>query len=339
MNGYEYEYACAEYLRRKGFSDVRVTKASGDQGADILARRRKITYAIQCKYYAKPVGNKAVQEVYAGATYYGCDRAMVITNQTFTRGARELADSLGVELLPGVNPRRRRFGAAELLATAAVLAMVVLAVAMFARPELLRDIFPETSDERLQVSLGATAVGILAFWEGSRGFGMLLGGIGTAVGITLTGLPGHWKMTAIAVGGLTCAACILRMLLHNRYAFVRQEPADSERPSAADDEQGEEIYDDVPGEESDGRSEATKLLYETLKLAEASLAAADRETLAQSLAAGEEQDSEAGLQHWEQVIAEDYRFLTEREAELAECGELPSARRERLYGTTEPAEK
>ena len=48
--------------------------------------------------YSYPVGNKAVQEAYAGANFYDCDKAMVMTNLTFTRAATELAEKLEVEL-------------------------------------------------------------------------------------------------------------------------------------------------------------------------------------------------------------------------------------------------
>ena len=37
------------------------------------------------------MGNKAVQEAYAGARYYDCDVALVITNSTLTGPAKELA--------------------------------------------------------------------------------------------------------------------------------------------------------------------------------------------------------------------------------------------------------
>lgn len=37
MNGHEYEYACAQYLKKTGYSNVNVTKASGDQGIDVIA--------------------------------------------------------------------------------------------------------------------------------------------------------------------------------------------------------------------------------------------------------------------------------------------------------------
>ena len=98
MDGLQFEHRCAELLRYRGFHKVAVTKGSGDQGVDILAQKNGIKYGIQCKYYSYPVGNKAIQEAYAGADFYDCDVAMVMTNSTFTRQARELADKLGVEL-------------------------------------------------------------------------------------------------------------------------------------------------------------------------------------------------------------------------------------------------
>ena len=89
MDGHEYEYACAQYLKRNEFTKVQVTKASGDQGIDIIATKGK-NYGIQCKYYSGAVGNKAVQEAYAGSKFYGCDVAVVMTNNTFTKSAKEL---------------------------------------------------------------------------------------------------------------------------------------------------------------------------------------------------------------------------------------------------------
>lgn len=98
MNGHKYEHRCAQMLRRKGFHHVEVTKKSGDQGVDIIAYKHFSKYAIQCKYYSYPVGNKAVQEVYAGGKYYDCDRCIVMTNGTFTKAAISAANKLDVKL-------------------------------------------------------------------------------------------------------------------------------------------------------------------------------------------------------------------------------------------------
>lgn len=96
--GYDYEKYCAEYLESLEFHSVEVTKASQDQGVDIIAYKNGSKYAVQCKYYSSAVGNKAIQEVVAGAKLYNCDKKMVITNNTYTKSAVELADSNDVIL-------------------------------------------------------------------------------------------------------------------------------------------------------------------------------------------------------------------------------------------------
>jgi len=102
LTGLEYEHLCAKYVEKIGFSGVRVTKGSADQGVDIVAFRNGYKYAIQCKYYNTPVGNRAIQEVSAGAAYYNCERKMVITNNCFTKSAIVLAESNDVELMPNI---------------------------------------------------------------------------------------------------------------------------------------------------------------------------------------------------------------------------------------------
>lgn len=98
MEGHDFEYYCAELLRRRGFQEVEVTKGSGDYGIDILAEKEGVTYAIQCKCYASPVGVKAVQEAYAGRDYYDRMVGAVLTNQYFTQPAVEAAKKLKILL-------------------------------------------------------------------------------------------------------------------------------------------------------------------------------------------------------------------------------------------------
>lgn len=98
LEGHDFEYYCADLLRDNGFLEVEVTKGSGDFGADILAEKDGITYAVQCKCYDKPIGVKAVQEVYAGRDFYGRMVGVVMTNQYFTQPAVELATRLNIML-------------------------------------------------------------------------------------------------------------------------------------------------------------------------------------------------------------------------------------------------
>ncbi|MGN0232785.1 MAG: restriction endonuclease [Muribaculaceae bacterium] len=98
MDGHAFEYFCAELLKKNGFTNVEVTKGSGDQGVDILAEKGQIRYAIQCKNYATRLGNTPIQEVNAGKVFYKCHVGVVMTNSTFTPSANELATTTNVLL-------------------------------------------------------------------------------------------------------------------------------------------------------------------------------------------------------------------------------------------------
>ncbi len=98
MDGHQFEHFCANVLKYNGFENVSVTSGSGDQGVDIIAYKDDIKYGIQCKCYHSDIGNKAVQEVYAGKTFYNCHIGVVLTNRDFTKSAIELARNNGVIL-------------------------------------------------------------------------------------------------------------------------------------------------------------------------------------------------------------------------------------------------
>ena len=97
-NGHDFENWVAEHLQRFGWN-TKVTTGSGDQGVDIIASFEGQTVGIQCKRFKKPVGNKAVQEIAAGAKHYGLTHAMVIGTGGYTKSAKELATSTGVLLV------------------------------------------------------------------------------------------------------------------------------------------------------------------------------------------------------------------------------------------------
>ena len=61
LEGHEFEYFCADLLKNMGFSEIEVTKGSGDFGVDILAEKDGVSYAFQCKCYDKPIGVRAVE--------------------------------------------------------------------------------------------------------------------------------------------------------------------------------------------------------------------------------------------------------------------------------------
>ena|GEM_PF-5745851 len=98
MDGVEFEHFCAELLKKNGFINVEYTTGSGDYGVDILAEKDGITYAVQCKRQSTNVGNKAVQEVYSGRSFYGRNVGIVMTNQYYTSNAKTMAERTGIIL-------------------------------------------------------------------------------------------------------------------------------------------------------------------------------------------------------------------------------------------------
>jgi hypothetical protein len=97
MSGTQFEIFVADLLEAMGY-DARVLGGSGDQGVDVIVQYRGGRVAVQCKNYSKAVGNKPVQEVYAGSRFHGCNNAWVVAPAGFTKGAVELARKVGVTL-------------------------------------------------------------------------------------------------------------------------------------------------------------------------------------------------------------------------------------------------
>lgn len=98
MDGLEFERYLADLLRKKGFMDVKLTERF-DYGIDIIAQKDGIKWGIQAKRYNSPVKAAAVRQVYTALNRYGCSRAMVIANNTYTRPARLLAQDNNIALI------------------------------------------------------------------------------------------------------------------------------------------------------------------------------------------------------------------------------------------------
>lgn len=97
-NGFEFEQWVATSLQKFGW-ETELTSGGGDQGVDIIAEQYGKRIGLQCKLYSAKVGNKAIQEAYAGKQFYGLHQAAVISNAGYTRSAQELAGMTNTLLL------------------------------------------------------------------------------------------------------------------------------------------------------------------------------------------------------------------------------------------------
>jgi hypothetical protein len=98
LRGIAFEQFLVEVFEALGFV-VETTKASGDQGVDLIAMRDELRIAIQAKGYGGSVGNDSVQQAYTGMAFYRCNRCVVVTNSEFTRAAVEVADRVSCILI------------------------------------------------------------------------------------------------------------------------------------------------------------------------------------------------------------------------------------------------
>ena len=97
MDGIEYEQYCKTILENAGW-EVEDTSITGDQGVDLIASIEDVRVCIQCKCFAKAVGNKAVQEIAAGMIYWKGTHSVVVAKSGFTKSAEALANSTNVIL-------------------------------------------------------------------------------------------------------------------------------------------------------------------------------------------------------------------------------------------------
>lgn len=94
-------------LRAEGLlpPSIQARGGSGEQGVDVVVpvydsqsgNEQKII--IQCKHYSKTVGNSAIQEINSALALYQAHKAVVITNNYFTKPAKELAAANGVRII------------------------------------------------------------------------------------------------------------------------------------------------------------------------------------------------------------------------------------------------
>ncbi|MEK4715727.1 restriction endonuclease [Sporosarcina sp. FSL K6-5500] len=100
LTGLQFEKLLCDIFKEKGYKAI-MTKASGDQGVDLIIYNGERKIAVQCKRYKESykVGNTAIQEVITGKLFYDCTEAWVISTSTYTSNAIKLASKVGVKLI------------------------------------------------------------------------------------------------------------------------------------------------------------------------------------------------------------------------------------------------
>ncbi len=103
LDPYAFERLAQRLLRECGFSDVEVTKKSGDGGIDGTGKLRingifSFNVAFQCKRYKGPVGAPQIRD-FRGSLGTNIEKGVLITTGSFTREAKDEASSEGKRLI------------------------------------------------------------------------------------------------------------------------------------------------------------------------------------------------------------------------------------------------
>ena len=108
MDPYGFERLTQRVLRESGFTQVNVTKKSGDGGIDGTGKLKingifSFNVAFQCKRYAGSVGTPAIRD-FRGSLSTDIEKGVMITTGTFSTAAKEEASNPGkqqIELIDG----------------------------------------------------------------------------------------------------------------------------------------------------------------------------------------------------------------------------------------------
>ena len=102
MSGIEFEEFLKALYIKLGYN-VKLTKKSGDFGADLIIEKNGIQELVQAKCYTThKVSLSAIQEITGAKKHYQINNASVVTNNYFTEPAKQLASENGVKLIDRV---------------------------------------------------------------------------------------------------------------------------------------------------------------------------------------------------------------------------------------------
>lgn len=98
MTGDEFEQRLGILFEKLGYKVDYVGSHRGDYGADLVIEKASVRRVVQAKRHTSYIPERAVQEAVAAIKMYKAQRAMVVTNNYFSRAAWTLARANNVEL-------------------------------------------------------------------------------------------------------------------------------------------------------------------------------------------------------------------------------------------------
>jgi restriction system protein len=98
LRGVKLENEVAIIYRELGYA-VETTKATGDEGIDLILRRDGSTTLVQCKGRSKSIGVGAIRDLYGVLMHHRADRAILVCPIGFTEGVIAFVHGKPIDLL------------------------------------------------------------------------------------------------------------------------------------------------------------------------------------------------------------------------------------------------
>ncbi|MCG4437306.1 restriction endonuclease, partial [Erysipelothrix rhusiopathiae] len=100
-NHTEFEDFIIDLVTKLDYEIVEKVPQVNNQSVDFIATKDKVKFAFQCKFHNAPINYGTVKEIIYGVKFFDSHVGVIVTNNSFRKPARELADSNNIVLWDG----------------------------------------------------------------------------------------------------------------------------------------------------------------------------------------------------------------------------------------------
>lgn len=98
LNGRQFEIEVANFFKKQGY-DTMLTKATGDEGVDIVLRKNGQKIIVQCKAHKKSIGVAVVRDLLGTMIHQNADQAIIVSLSGFSKNVYEFAIDKNIKLM------------------------------------------------------------------------------------------------------------------------------------------------------------------------------------------------------------------------------------------------
>lgn len=102
LNWRQFEEIIAKYYKKKGYKVTLIGGTGGDNGIDLLLKKKKEKIVVQCKHWKKnSVGVAVIREMFGVMVSENADKVFIITSGKFTKEAYSFSKGKPISLICG----------------------------------------------------------------------------------------------------------------------------------------------------------------------------------------------------------------------------------------------